>query len=146
MEEIKCTTLKDSLEDYFPEGFDRDQIQLVMRELYFIITSDDSYIPNLMEEYVLANCIDTMQDTINMDESLLIQMPQRDEVKTAITEYLTEECGESPEEAKEIAESCTEGFGSSVTRRLLTALLYVRFSKDSSIEEKSFVEAWNSQY
>ena len=80
-------TLKDSLEDYFPEGFDRDQIQHVMKELYFIITSDDSYIPNLMEEYVLANCIDTMQDVINMDESLLIPMPQRDEVKTAITEY-----------------------------------------------------------
>ena len=72
-------TLKDSLEDYFPEGFDRDQIQHVMKELYFIINSDDSYIPNLMEEYVLANCIDTMQDTINMDESLLIQMPQRDD-------------------------------------------------------------------
>ena len=102
-------TLKDSLEDYFPDGFDRDQIQHVMKELYFIINSDDSYIPNLMEEYVLANCIDTMQDTINMDESLLIQMPQRDEVKTAITEYLTEECGESAEEAEEIAESRIRG-------------------------------------
>ena len=97
------------MEDYFPEGFDRDQIQHVMKELYFIINSDDRYIPNLMEEYVLANCIDTMQDTINMDESLLIQMPQRDEVKTAITEYLTEECGESAEEAEEIAESRIRG-------------------------------------
>ena len=26
-------TLKDSLEDYFPDGFDRDQIQHVMKEL-----------------------------------------------------------------------------------------------------------------
>ena len=62
-----------------------------------------------MEEYVLANCIDTMQGVINMDESLLIPMPQRDEVKTAITEYLTEECGESTEEAEEIAESRIRG-------------------------------------
>ena len=107
---IQLETLKDSLEDYFPEGFDRYQIQHVMRELYFIITSDDSYIPNLMEEYVLANCIDAMQDVINMDESLLIPMPQRDEVKKAITEYLTEECGESAEEeAEEIAESRIRG-------------------------------------
>ena len=47
-------TLKDSLEDYFPEGFDRDQIQHVMKELYFIISSDDTYIPKLMEESLQA--------------------------------------------------------------------------------------------
>ena len=43
------------------------------------------------------------------DKYVQEQMPQRDEVKTAITEYLTEECGESPEEAKEIAESRIRG-------------------------------------
>ena len=47
-------TLKDSLEDYFSEGFGRDQIQHVMKELYFIISSDDTYIPNLMEESLQA--------------------------------------------------------------------------------------------
>lgn len=58
-----------------------------------------------------------------------------------IMEIPDTDCAKALKKAKEIAESCTEGFGSSVTRRLLTALLYVRFSKDSSIEEKSFVEA-----
>lgn len=102
-------TLNDMIGDYFPEGFDRDQIQGIMKELYFIITSDDSYIPNLIEEYVLANCIDTMQDNINMSESLLTPMPRRDEVKRALKEYLITEYGESKEEAEEIAESRIRG-------------------------------------
>ena len=85
-------TLYDTAGDFFPEGFDKTQMQGVLKELYYIIASEDRYIPNLIEEYVLASCIDTIKDNINLSESLLTPMPRRDEVKRAIKEYFTTEC------------------------------------------------------
>lgn len=77
------------------------------------------------------------QDTTNNEVLLNIEKTEAD----IIMEIPDTNCAKALKKAKEIAESCTEGFSSSVTRRLLTALLYVRFSKDRPIEEKSFVEA-----
>ena len=104
-------TLKDCLDDFFAEGFDRNEIYDTMKELYFIIISEDQYIPNLVEEYVLAACIDEMQDVVNMDDEgdLIVPMPHRDEVKKAMEKYFVEEFGESEEEAAEVAEARIRG-------------------------------------
>jgi len=103
--------LKDSLEDFFPEDFDRNDIPEIMKELYFVITSDEEYIPNLVEEYVLAACIDEMQDVVNDDGGveLIVPMPHREEIIKSMKEYLENECGESEEEAAEIAEDRIRG-------------------------------------
>ena len=83
--------LKDCMDDFFPKGFDRNEIYDTMKELYFIIISEDQYIPNLVEEYVLAACIDEMQDVVNMDDEgdLIVPMPHRDEVKKAMEKYFS---------------------------------------------------------
>ena len=101
--------MHECLDDFFPEGFDKSQMQDTMKELYFIITSEDRYIPNLVEEYVLAACIDVMEESASEDESFIDPMPRRGEVKKAIIEYFMDECGESEEEASEIAEDRIRG-------------------------------------
>ena len=82
-----------------------------MRELYTIIISDDRYIPNLVEEYVLAHAIDEMVEAIKgMDGALLTDpIPERDRVYDALVEYYMEEMEETKEEAQESARDRIRG-------------------------------------
>lgn len=96
---------------FFPESFNEVDIPETMRELYTIIDSDDRYIPNVVEEYVLAMAIEDAANEIldNGDELITDPMPDRERLSGLLVNYYSNEFGDTPEDAKGAAEERIRG-------------------------------------
>ena len=87
---------------FFPKGYNAALIEGTVRELWKIIESKDQYIPDLVEEYVLARLINEQESIAKFIDDK-IKEPLRSEIKEElIKDFMTE--GTSPKEADDYAE------------------------------------------
>ena len=94
--------LIDKTRHYFPEYFEPEKIPDTLRELYSIIYSEDRYIPDLVEEYVLAAAINKLSEDMAMDISDnedIETMPDREKIIKALAQRYEEDCDRKPGEA-----------------------------------------------
>ena len=99
----------------FPEGFNKYCIPEIVRELYFIIASDDRYVPDIMEEYVLAMAIEDMAGMISQGDLFksdvkINPLPDRAAILQVLIAEDMENCGADYEESKEIIEGQIRGW------------------------------------
>lgn len=86
----------------FPTFFDPKQIPETLEELYTIISSEDRYIPNLIEEYVLAEALKHMADFTKDNSVIFDTMPQRNKVIEVLKQTYIE-YGDAEKEAEKNA-------------------------------------------
>ena len=98
--------ITENVRKFFPKSFNEGDIPDTMRELYTIIDSDDRYIPNVVEEYVLATAIESVADQIIDNDGMLITdpMPERERLLGLLVDFYINECEDTPEDAREAAE------------------------------------------
>lgn len=103
--------ITENVGSFFPESFNEGDIPETMRELYTIIDSDDRYIPNIVEEYVLAMAMDDAANEILDNGCALITdpMPERERLLGLLVDFYINECGDTPEDAKGAAEERIRG-------------------------------------
>ena len=103
--------ITENVGSFFPESFNEEDIPETMRELYTIIDSADRYIPNIVEEYVLAMAIEDAANEIvdNGGELITDPMPDRERLSGLLVDYYSNEFGDSPEDAEGAAEERIRG-------------------------------------
>ena len=111
--EEKLTTeeivlLTDNLREFFPKFYSDYGVPETMRELYFIISSPDRYIPNLVEEYVLAAAIEdraceiVQNDLLQEEIEPIIPFPMTDDIREILINEFMDSTGADRKESEEL--------------------------------------------
>ncbi len=108
--------LTGNLKDSFPQFYSDYGIPETMRELYFIITSSNRYIPNLVEEYVLATAIEDraceidQKDIYQEEIEPIVPFPLTEEIKETLILEFMDGTGANRKESAELVTDRIKGW------------------------------------